>query len=68
MPKVISNDLIVLTAKKIKEKTGHWKGYQRTELYQNGRLKATFPAEAKQPKRGQKTILLNGWKFALKWE
>jgi hypothetical protein len=59
--------LITLKAKKVKEDTGTYKGFPKTLLYQDGSLKATIPASATQPRKGQKTIILNGWKFALKW-
>ena len=60
-------DFIVLKAVKVKEKSGLYKSYERTEFYQDGVLKATIPASSRQPKRGQKFIILNSWKFALKW-
>lgn len=59
---------IVLLAKKVKVSTGPYKGFHRTELYQGGKLKAVIPASQSQPRRGQKSIILNGWKFALKWK
>lgn len=60
-------DLIELKAVKVKEKNGIFKGFEKTELYQNGVLKAVVPASSRQPKRGQKTIMLNSWKFGLVW-
>jgi len=40
-----------------------------THFYnQDGRLKATIPASAKQPKKGSKFITLNCWKFKLDWK
>lgn len=60
--------MITLTAKRVKETTGLYKGFVKTELYnQDGSLKATIPASAKQPRKGKKTIILNCWNWALNW-
>lgn len=58
--------LIILTAKKVKVSENGHTGY-KTELYQDGRLKATIPCEQRQPRKGQKTIVLNCWTFGLQW-
>lgn len=59
--------LLTLTAIKVKEISGLYKGYDRTELYQDGVLYATIPASAKQPRRGQKTVTINCFKWAVIW-
>lgn len=58
---------IVLQAKKVKVESGLYKGLLKTELYQDGKLKAVFPADRSQPRKGQKSVILNGWKFNLEW-
>lgn len=67
MAKIRKVELLVLKAKKVKSTSGPYKGYLQTELYQDGNLKAIIPASQTQPKKGAKTYMLNGWKFALKW-
>lgn len=60
--------LITLTAKRVKETEGLYKGLNRTEFYKpDGTLKATIPASATQPKKGVKTIILNCWKWGVIW-
>lgn len=42
---------------------------QRTILKDsNGKVKAIFSSSLRQPKRGQKTIILNCWEFTLNWD
>lgn len=62
----LGDSLITLQAKKVKI---FEKGicFTKTEIYQNGKLKATFDIFSKQPKKGQKTIILNCWEWKLKW-
>lgn len=60
-------NLITIQAKKVKETTGHWKGYFRTEFYKDGILFATVPAQSRQPRKGIKTYTLNCWKWAVEW-
>jgi len=38
-------------------------GFFKTELYQDGKLKATVSASARQPRKNSKTIILNGFNF-----
>lgn len=59
--------LITIQAKKVKEQSGLYKGYFRTEFYKEGVLFATVPPESRQPKKGQKTYTINCWKWALEW-
>ena len=60
-------ELIVLVAKKVKTvECGHC--CIKTEIYENGKLKAVIPASSWQPRTDKKTIILNGWIYALKWE
>jgi len=59
--------LITLQAKQVKEITGYCKGYNRTELYLNGELVSTYPAERKQPHRNLKTITHNCFMYKLEW-
>ena len=66
--KVKQQDLIVLRAVKKKVPNGIYKGMVTTYFFQGKTLKAILPASARQPRKGQKTIILNGWKFALKWD
>lgn len=61
-------DLIILTAKKVKIESGVYKGLFQTELYSGKSLKAVVPASQTQPRKNQKTITLNSWKFGLKWD
>lgn len=61
-------ELIVLKAKRVKEKDGVYKGYNRTEMYKDGILKAIIPASSIQPRKGKKTIMLNCCKWKLEWE
>lgn len=65
--KVNKTGLITLRAKKVKTTSGPFKGLPATEFYQDGVLKGRISPSAAQPRKGQKTIVLNGWKFALKW-
>ena len=57
-----------LSARKIKETTGLYKGLYRTEFYQHGILFATIPAAHKQPRTGKKTIVLNCFTWGLSWQ
>lgn len=60
--------LITLKAKRIKETNGLYKGFNKTEIYnEDGTLKATFPASTTQPKMGIKHITLNCFKWKLIW-
>ena len=60
-------ELITLKARKVRTTEHGYTGY-KTEFYQDGKLFATIPLGSRQPKTGQKTIWLNGWKWALEWE
>lgn len=61
-------EYIVLNAKRVKETSGIFKGFVKTEFYnQDGTLKATIPAESKQPRKGKKFYTLNCFKFRLNW-
>jgi hypothetical protein len=67
MTKAKIGELITLKAKKVKvSDKGGFVGY-RTEFYKDGELKATIPTNMRQPKIDAKTIILNGWKFAVEW-
>ena len=60
-------ELITLEAKKVEVIENGFKSFQ-TEFYKmNGVLKCIIPSHLKQPRKGRKTIILNGWKFNLKW-
>jgi hypothetical protein len=60
--------LITLTAKRVKETTGLYKGYNRTEYYKpDGTLYATVPAESKQPRKDAKTVIINCFRWAVEW-
>lgn len=61
------SQLLTVQAKRVKETTGLYKGYNRTEIYKNGVLFATFPAEQTQPRKDKKTIILNCWRWKLEW-
>lgn len=40
-----------------------------TEIFnQDGTIKAVFPSLISQPRKGQKTIVINCFKYALEWE
>lgn len=58
---------IELKAKKVKRKNANGFYETTTEIYQDGKLKAIFPASQRQPRKGQKSIKLNGYIFSLKW-
>lgn len=66
MAKAKIEGLITLKAKKVKVTEHGYIGY-KTELYQDGKLKATIPTSATQPRKNSKTIILNGWKFGVEW-
>jgi len=62
-------DLITLYATKVKETSGHWKGYNKTVITnEDGTPKAIFPAEQTQPKKGKITININCFKYKLIWK
>ncbi len=61
MAKAQVSGLIVLKAKKVKAEEHGYVGF-KTELYQDGKLKATIPLGARQPKKGSKTIILKSLK------
>lgn len=57
-----------LYATKQKAKLGVFSGFDTTTIKdENGNLIAIFPPEIKQPKRGQKFITLNCFKYQLNW-
>ena len=61
-------DFITLNVKRVKETDGIYKGFSRTELYnQDGTLKAIIPASAKQPRKGTKYKTINCFKYKLNW-
>jgi len=60
-------ELITLEVKRVKVVENGFKSFQ-TELYKaNGVLKCIIPSYQKQPRKGRKTIMINGWNFKLKW-
>lgn len=62
-------ELLTLTATKEKATMGNWKGYETTSLRDgNGNLVAVYPPEQKQPRRGQKTIIHNCFRYNLIWK
>jgi hypothetical protein len=60
------NNLIILKAKKVKVKENGYTAY-KTELYQGEKLMATIPISQRQPRKNQKTIMLNCWRYGLEW-
>ena len=60
--------MITLIAKRVKVTEGLWKGYNQTEFYLNGKLKAIIPASSKQPSKRTKTTILNCWRYKLIWQ
>jgi len=54
--------LLTLEAKRVKTEYGF-----KTELYRDGKLKATIPDYQKQPHGNQKTIMLNCFRWKLKF-
>jgi len=54
--------------KRIKEIEGLYKGYNKTEVYKDGKLYAIFPASQKQPRFGSVTIMINCFNYRAKWE
>ena len=48
------SNYLTITAKRVKETTGIYKGYVRTEFYKHDFLYATIPAGHKQPRKGIK--------------
>lgn len=59
--------LLPVTGIKVKETTGLYKGYYRTEIYKNGELFVIFPAGQRQPRKSQKTVNINCFKWSLTW-
>lgn len=66
--KLFFMQLITLTAQKVKETEGNYKGFDKTVISKDGEVYATIPAFQPQPRKGQKTIVLNCWTYALTWE
>lgn len=63
------NTLFTLTAKRVKETKGAYKGLNKTEIYNaSNQLIATFPANQTQPRKGSKKIHLGGVKYSLCWD
>ena len=61
-------EFITLTAKKVKETDGIYKGFHRTEIRQlSGILKMVIPASSRQPRKDKKFITVNCCKYKLKW-
>jgi len=59
----MENNLIILKAEKKKVPYGY-----STIIYNSDNtIKAIFPVNQRQPRKGQKTIMINCWKFALEW-
>jgi hypothetical protein len=59
---------ITLEAKSTTINEGTFAGKTKTELFQNGKMIAVIPPQAKQPRINQKKISLKGWDFKLKWD
>lgn len=60
--------LIELTAIRHKpDKVGRYKGLLSTSIFKDGNLFAYFKPGMKQPRFGSNTIILNCWKWSLKW-
>lgn len=61
--------LITLLAKRVKEESGIYRGFVKTEFYKpDGTLYATIPASNKQPRKDKKQMTLNCFTYAIKWE
>jgi hypothetical protein len=60
--------MITLTATKEKALFGAFAGYATTTIKdEKGNIKAIYPPEVKQPRRGQKKIIINCFTYLLKW-
>lgn len=56
--------MITLVATKTKVS---WNRFQTVLTTQGGKVKAIFPNNLKQPRRGTKTIIINCWTYNLVW-
>lgn len=61
-------ELITLTAKRVKETSGPYKGLFKTEFYRaDGNLLAVFAPNITQPKKDAEYVVINGCNFKIKW-
>lgn len=56
-----------IVAKKVRKKSGVYKGFFETQLFLNEMLIAVVSASSRQPRKGQKTIMINCWRYKLNW-
>lgn len=66
MKNTMKNTIKTLIAKRVWVETILGKFY-KTELYLDGKLLATIPVEAKQPMIRRRSIIVNCWKYNLKF-
>lgn len=64
----VHSGLKTVTAKRVKETTGTYKGFNKTEYYLDGELFATIPASSAQPRKDKKVITLNCFRYLVQWQ